>query len=451
MKKDKKQHKEQTLIGQNVSWYIFKLYGLKIEDSDEWRSFLFDDATIVSQKNITNFISECDEVWGERTKFYLNEINCSYIIVKVPNTDTGDTQYSEAKERAEECVAYLYFVYLFISRLSSAICFESEIFFYKPTFACFYSGKGSHGSSEKNTRDEHYTFVREENPLTVSRDDLHHIFYKNTLFKELFECVSNKDIGLQQIVTKSLVNFYRTSCIPHATTQLLGAITSIELLLKSEQGKYNSLTDRLCGLLGSKFYKSFTEKKSIFDVRHNIIHDGANCTHDNVFKSFYLYSFIVIAFSNLLKIFSSKKQIETYLELIYKHENENTKKQHFRNDPFSILTQWEQLKYDTRKFSIVMMQLCSFYRINPLIYEQKKDWEYNVTFVIFLYSDLSGVSRQEVIGLFSEYILPHIENPDFSFTEDIIEKERKRLEEDCKKFKEWYPSWSSDVASGLYQ
>jgi len=450
MKQDAKQHKEQTLKGLNVSWYIFNLYGLKIEDSDEWRSFLFGDATIVSHNDITSFISECREEWRKYLKFHLTDPNCSYIIVKLSNSDTVEDKYDEAEERASEVAAFLYFIYFFLSRYSKATCLGTEIFSYYPTSINFFSGKGTHGRNTRNTRKEHYTRITKK-PLQAHRHNLQVIFRQNTLFKELFECVCNKNNELQKIITKSLVNFYKTSSIPHATTQLVGAITSIELLLKTEQGRYGLITDRICGLLGSKFYKSFKEKNSIFDIRHNIIHDAANCTADDAFKAFYLYSFILIAFSNLYKVFSSKEQLTAYLELIYNHENEGTKKQSYCKDPFNLLTQWEELKYDTRKFSIVMMQLNTIYPVSPLIYERKDDWEYNVALVIFIYSDLSGISIQEVISLFSEYIFPHIENPDFNFAEEIIKSEKQRLENDCEQFKEWYPSWSDEIASGLYQ
>src|SRR3989339_509092 len=51
-------YKMKRLDIENINWYLFNLYGLQIEDQDNWRDFIFDDATIVNAKQLKEYLEE---------------------------------------------------------------------------------------------------------------------------------------------------------------------------------------------------------------------------------------------------------------------------------------------------------------------------------------------------------------------------------------------------------
>ena len=125
-----------------------------------------------------------------------------------------------------------------------------------------------------------------------------------------------------------------TSNVPSPITQFLGAITSIELLLKENDDlKYENIKKRVRALLGAEIFKDFLSttdsRTGVFDKRHKVIHQGED----------------------------SKSKICKHLDIIYSIENDIN----LSGDIFEIMPKWDKVKFDSSLIDLTLQRLIHMY------------------------------------------------------------------------------------------
>lgn len=106
---------------------------------------------------------------------------------------------------------------------------------------------------------------------------------------------------------------------PNIATQLLGAVTAIEILLSESGDSYDDIIRRLSALLGKQALDSLAVQE-IFQARHLYVHKGEEPEMFSSIssKSIGLALNTIFRYSDLALQFSTKQYIIDYLGLIDK-------------------------------------------------------------------------------------------------------------------------------------
>ncbi|MBI3258456.1 MAG: hypothetical protein HYZ54_03090 [Ignavibacteriae bacterium] len=371
------------------TWFFFQIHGLHMKSDENWRKFMFGDATIANGSDIKKYLIEIKENLIQKLpeKNQLSEDpgimdfrfpdENSFIVVSVNRFFTDEKSErikEEAVSRSHQIIGLVYFYFLFASYLKSAISLTNEIYSYDETSTYrYYNSEGYWGELNLHTKGEYVTFVPTPN----------FVFYREALLKELnkapYSYITNIIVEKKSkhfnIIGLSLENFYRTSNVPSPITQQLGSVTSIELLLSDNSQKYGSIENRIRVLLGEEIFNDFVRKRKVdnkqtnqdenegvLEKRHSAIHEGSKCDANDAFRAMNLYCMVLMGYSKICSKFTSKKEIGLYLDLIYKYTyDEDIKgydtlniKKEFENDRVSL----EEIDWVVRNL-INRFQLCN--------------------------------------------------------------------------------------------
>ncbi len=338
---------EKQLEKGNINWYVFNLNGLQIRDQKNWRDFIFDDATIVNAIQFKEYMESIGYSSEDLKTFEFYGSNHTFLIVQTTGkiTEENKKQFeSDAKKRAFEVAGFIFFVFLFLSDYSLGITLDSQVYKTSSSVSYLFSSyKILPSIYPKNTAGE-FMILTPKIDFIYSRQELTDLFQKRQ-FNLLYELIkTKKDNNLLECIR----NLYLTLNIPSPITQFLGAITSIELLLKENDDlKYENVKKRVRALLGAEVFKNFISttdsRTGIFDKRHKVIHQGEDCTNSDAYRAIALASRIIIAYSYLYQKLNSKSKICKHLDIIYSIENDKN----LSGDIFEILPKWDKLKFDS--------------------------------------------------------------------------------------------------------
>ncbi|MBM2814115.1 MAG: hypothetical protein HW421_877 [Ignavibacteria bacterium] len=224
------------LVNGQINWYLFNIYGLEIDDQENWRDFIFDNVTIVNSKQFIDYLDEINYDENAVFRDILKGIpsNHTFLIVQTFGkltkvNENGNNK--QAEKRALEVAGFIYFVFLFLSDFRKGISLDSQLYNSSGSEIHIFTSYKLTSMIQKHTSNEYHITLPTEN-FKYSGDNLEKIFNKKQFFN-LYEIVKSRN---NNTILESVSTFYLTSNIPSPTSQLLGAITSIEILLKDDWG-----------------------------------------------------------------------------------------------------------------------------------------------------------------------------------------------------------------------
>lgn len=167
-----------------------------------------------------------------------------------------------------------------------------------------------------------YTIRDQKANINTSRSNLK-ILLNKKVFQGLSEVLLFHTSQLPKSIQRSISQAaIRLSDAIHNTSpsaQLLGAVTSMEILLTTEEGeKYDSIRQRIVSLLGSNMANHYNAK-SVFHSRHLYVHKGENVESYTIpFNAIALALSCILNYIELSKNFPDKVTFVKYLDFIHK-------------------------------------------------------------------------------------------------------------------------------------
>jgi hypothetical protein len=100
------------------------------------------------------------------------------------------------------------------------------------------------------------------------------------------------------------------------TACLLGAVTSIEILLSNPKEKYDAISQRLSALLGEDAITQY-DAESVLNARHSYVHGGKVIEDYNIpMKAICLALSCLLRYAEVAHSFKSKKDLLYYLDFV---------------------------------------------------------------------------------------------------------------------------------------
>jgi hypothetical protein len=158
-------------------------------------------------------------------------------------------------------------------------------------------------------------------PIRTSRDDIIRMLHEEP-YDALSRSVLSQRVRLAKSLRHTIVrSSVRLSDALHAITlssQLLGAITAIEILLTVQVDKYDIIKDRIAALLGTDadLRQSMDE---IFQTRHLYVHQGKEVQdHKTSLRAIMLALSCLVRYAQAAQWFSGKTELVSYLDFVGK-------------------------------------------------------------------------------------------------------------------------------------
>ncbi len=314
-----------TLQKGNRTWFLFNLIGIRIEDQFDWSDFIFDDATLV---NKSQFKKMTDSFSNFKDNYPDFDSDTTYLLVQSFGKISKDVHLldnemqNKAVQRAYEVAGFINLVFQYLTNHKYSIVLEKQ---YNPKYYSrlkIFSNYGHRSRHESFTNGE-FKMLSPKQPFVFSRTNLLKIF-NSERFTSLYEIVKSKSKKSKHIKS-AITNFYLNINIPNSISQLLGSVTTLEILLKDETS-YSNFRKRLETIIDPRLKKLVIKdsKDSIIDKRHEVIHEGAICDKNFAQKAIILTTITLLNYSNFYDINKSKKEfcenIDSKLRL--KHIND---------------------------------------------------------------------------------------------------------------------------------
>jgi hypothetical protein len=311
------------------NWTFYPLHGIEIipDDTPIDHSLMFEDATIISNDEIEKVLLLFDQVDQEtlfNIRMHLQMVGQqgdSIIIIRQPEEDV-DTIRERADHRAVEITSAISNILLMYSNYYWTCCLADEIYHIRHMMSIILHPKKKFRQSIEKIATRGWLFVTPSPPFRITRKDLH-----NKLFSNKFQDLSSyiftpfyllKRKGLKKTIKEKIsaasIHLYRCINSPTPELQLVGAVTSIEILLKSQQEKYEQVGIRLEHLISSYAFNFYTAQE-VFQTRHNCVHAGQKVTKGYAYLAIRLATNCLANYSIYAKNFDNAEQILDYLKL----------------------------------------------------------------------------------------------------------------------------------------
>jgi hypothetical protein len=186
-------------------------------------------------------------------------------------------------------------------------------------------------------------------PIELSREKLQAILF-HSRFVALSEVLARQGTTLDNshVTTILRAALSLADAINAATvsTQLLGAVTALEILLADTYDKYASIERRLKSLLGLADSKKY-DAKSIFDARHDYVHAGDRLEMSSVpMRAIGLAISALARYAEAAKEFPHKQAVMDYLDFIDKADRVSYVWRKEEQDAFNKLLRHKREAYD---------------------------------------------------------------------------------------------------------
>lgn len=294
---------------------IFEIVGLSIKSTNEKDKHIFKDALILNGKEMKTFFKTKNDSNNNKLRSYDNSKTYLLIVDYIGEKDI-------ITKRANQIISFLSFVTLVISNFQNCVSLKREIY-KKDNFD--YQILDSNSYNKSNVSISGFGLNIQTSDIITSRKNLKKII-KNSYFNNLFYLIDNNKKLNYNYLIDSLNNFYITFNNLNTSFNYLGAVISLEMLLKGN-GKYEDIKTRLKILLSEKVYEFYNsvitfenmKDKDIFQIRNEYVHSGKEINTSNALKSLMFTSIVIIAISNLLvvKKFKHQKIMIKYLDECY--------------------------------------------------------------------------------------------------------------------------------------
>ena len=169
-----------------------------------------------------------------------------------------------------------------------------------------------------------FTIRDSSEALTLSRSDLQ-LALREEPFRSLTEALlpqkSPLPKSLVRAISQSVVRFSDAVHSVTFSSQLLGAVIAIEILLASQLDKYDTLKQRLSILLGIKTIDQYL-LAPVFQARHLYVHQGEEVNSPDIsFKAVALALEAILQYAKMVAHFPSKEKLLEYLDFVYQGDN----------------------------------------------------------------------------------------------------------------------------------
>lgn len=317
-------------------WILYPLVGLDITDEEsdlEEPEPLFGDATLLSHKHVQTYMDKlalahatADFLVKDSNRMRRNaEPYSSFIAVRRfgdarQNNQNRNRISRETSERAYQIAALLNLTILAHWLSPQTIALVAQL--HRGTDDRIWINPESGQYRIDLAHISSFAALGSEG-LKWSRDDLRRHLQR----KEFASFTRAFDIddpsygeGLLVAVREAAVRLADAIHTISPASRLLGAVTSLEILLDS-QPKFNVTQERLLALLGRDLYR---ERKAevIFKARHDYVHRGqSNPSLEVADHSIYLALAAILRFSTLSAAFQSKEdskgRLRSYLDFVH--------------------------------------------------------------------------------------------------------------------------------------
>jgi hypothetical protein len=314
-------------------WVLYPVKGLEI--NNEVNGFdkpLFGDVTIISKTEIGKIIQKL-KLNKKVSKGHDHEADVMYMMenitfkedfhsfLAVRRTGLKDDIKNDASKRAYSVLGLISLVFLAVSSSGKTCGFVEQLNRNIKSVAMIDTDNGEFALEIKGGLS--FTILDSRNCIKVSSEDLIRTLYDDK-FKDLTEALlpikSPISTSLKNILNQATI---RLSDAVHSITpsgQLLGAVTSIEILLSIHGDSYKVNKNRLIALLGSDSIERFNVEK-VLNARHKYVHEGREIEDYTISKqAIGLALSTIFKYSELTKSYRSKEEIINYLDFIYQSE-----------------------------------------------------------------------------------------------------------------------------------
>lgn len=383
-----------------INWYVFQIWGIQIEEQENWQDFIFGDATLVKASQFKSHIKELKvESYFAHLEYFSDDQTLLIVRRGSKLEDNLQKVTDSAEKRALEVTSFIFFVFLYLTDFSVGITMHHHIYEVKQKSHNIFTNYGL--LSDASRTDHKPILSPARNSFYIyTRENLVQLF-QSELFRNIFAIIVKPSKDHHPVLI-ALTNFYQTANIPFANTQLLGAITSIEILLKEQADKYDELSERTNVLL-RKISEKFQDvgklrEIRVYKLRHKIIHEGEVYHGDDAHEAIILFSYILIIISTLLDKFSNKFSLYQHLDLIVAVNKMN-------GDRFNILPQWGQMHPNIDILDPTIRYIMAFYHLcdKPAIPPPAIDYAK----AIYWYASLKTVTPQTSFKLFQQHHYYH--------------------------------------------
>lgn len=322
-------------------WMLFPLRGLDvIDEHPNLKKPVFGDATIISKSHIREIVQsakfneamapehdhEKDIIFMIEHATLEEEYQALVAVRRSGKLGHGFTESSKtlyrAHSRASQISATLALIFLAVNESGLTCGLVEQIHHKTQSIAAldisqkqFMVSIGLGGSPPRTIRDS-------KRNIQFSTSQLKDIL-KNTEFGSLALILlphkSRCAKSIRRALSASVCRLSDAIHSPNTATQLLGAVTAIEILLSESGDSYDDIIKRLAALLGKQALDSFSVQE-IFQARHLYVHKGEEPEMLSSIgsKSIGLALNVIFRYSDLALQFSTKQYIIDYLGLIDK-------------------------------------------------------------------------------------------------------------------------------------
>jgi hypothetical protein len=307
-------------------WSLFPIFGLDLLDENyNFSRPLFGDATIISKRHIKQIISQLklnDDTSFDHERDLLDHIERmvndvdyhSYIAVR--RHGTADNVEKSSSNRAYSISAIVSLMLLASSndgrtsglveqfhRRSKGLTqldFERSLFGVQTTA---------------------YTAFTQKDPLKIRSEELLTMMQMSpfdSLFKIVIPQTSTLPKSIRMIVMQSAIRLGNALHTAITATHLLGAVTTIEMMLSEQGEKYDTNKTRLTALLGAETLEHF-DYDSVIRSRHLYVHNGIEPEDYKTSRNAVALAMsCLLMYAKITFIFKTKKDILEYLDLVYR-------------------------------------------------------------------------------------------------------------------------------------
>lgn len=385
---------KQLRIGKN-SYYFFNLYGIEIRSSKNWGDFIFNDATIINTDQLKSLIRiEFSDVSYENVTRGLN--GHSILLVRKFGVNSFNKLKENDKEmeahiRAKEITSFIFLVFFQLSGFRYGISLDSELYESSGFNSSLIDSSGNISYRSRNIGYEYYITLPKK-PFNLSKTIIVNIF-KRSIFRNLYNIIINRNESNKHL-RSSLLNYYLSLNTPSPTTQFVGSISSLELLLKNKSN-YKQFLKRKSLLLSDKLKERFTTIDDYIGNRHKVVHAAASVDLGILHIPMYLYCYIIPIYIELFDTHYSNDQVLKFIDLAIQEKKIMLQGSNYHQKRLdTILTKYNFLT----DFSI--LNIIQFYNPNdPTNYNK------DILQIVYCISKMNNISVEKAYLLISKHFL----------------------------------------------
>ncbi len=321
----------------NEWWVFYPLTGLSITGPlDSLETPIFGDATIVSKEQADVLLEQIDPdrktdsksdlpfVVNYRLPLHTNFH--SHLAIRrrgsMPkgHLSSEDSVRSLSSDRARGLAALLTVVFLASSLNGKTCCLEEQVHTGPSRHLLSINFNGPDLTySSGDVGSWNYDIRIPKDVIHVSRHDVEAIFHQQP-YSLLAPIITEQRVpvssSLKKVLTQAVIRLADAIMSIEGSSQLLGAVTAIEMLLTQSNDKYESNGRRLGALLGKEVLETL-DADGVFHSRHMYVHRGLKPERSDVAHRAIMLSMLAIfRYAYLAYEFNQKTALVDYLDFV---------------------------------------------------------------------------------------------------------------------------------------